>query len=345
MNQHASPVQATGEYDYLVLGNSLMNLIEAMYWAKQGASVAVIDKSALLGGAWQLVNCCGANNIEVGCHILASLGNEQDDEKVYHFLRSFFKVDMQEMLPRPINILNYNLSEEQLKTVRHYYPAGGVPELFKGMQQQPEWQQLRFITGYDIQSLAVDDQQITVTSKDGQTLIGGACIFPSYFGLGQIRVNDALQDTPFEYRDCAHLVLRVQSQTGVDDYFSYAQHVSDETYFDRVSNVSKFSYCEGLEAEESMLCVRVSREMKAQYQQDPEYVEKAFAMLKQLALIPDDTQLVSSDFVTYETAYRDEEAIAKLKANQHPRLHFNDTGNLMDAVFNQYQRWGTMIAQ
>ena len=62
-------------YDTIAFGTSILTLIEAYFQALQGKKVAIVEKSELLGGSWQIYDCLGFKGVEFGCHILAPTGN------------------------------------------------------------------------------------------------------------------------------------------------------------------------------------------------------------------------------------------------------------------------------
>ena len=144
-------------FDYVLLGSSLVNLIEAIHLSSIGKSVCVVDKSPNVGGAWELKDYFDINNMEVGCHIFASLGDEKKDNAVYSFLEKFFDINMIEMDPRPLNIVNHYLSVEMLKTVKHYYPEGGVASFFHSLHVNRHWEMITFLSGGVVKAIDIEN--------------------------------------------------------------------------------------------------------------------------------------------------------------------------------------------
>ena len=121
-------------------------------------------------------------------------------------------------------------------------------------------------------------------------------IFPSYFALNSVAIDGTLLSLPFEYRECVHMIAKVRSSCNIDEYFSYSQHMKDELYLDRASNVSKYLDTPNLKCDESIVCIRLAKAAKGKYE-EIDYSSLALKALIKENILPKDTEILDYHFL------------------------------------------------
>lgn len=327
-------------YDIAILGGSLVNLISALSYATDGMNVCILEKSKNIGGAWKTSNLCGASNVEVGCHILAPSGKPEMDKLSYLFLAKNLKLELITMDPRPLNCVNPNVSDEVLKTYNYVYPRGGTAGLLAKMIEHPLLSKIDIKTEKFVKDVELLNDHSLIRGEEWEVL-ARKCVFPNYFGIDQIKIDNTVYEVPFEKRLCHHVILRVETQRNLDMQFSYAQHILNENNIDRVSNVSKFMDT-GLPENQTILCLRVSYERKGSFKKDREFAISCLDDLISENICDPDCKLIDFDYVDYTTSYRNKENLALLRSLDHQSFEYLNSTELLISLSENIEKWSNV---
>ncbi|PIS03445.1 MAG: hypothetical protein COT85_00235 [Chlamydiae bacterium CG10_big_fil_rev_8_21_14_0_10_42_34] len=60
------------DFDCIFIGTSPFSLLEALYQAQSGKKVLILEENSLCGGAWQSINACGIDHVDLGCHLVGT---------------------------------------------------------------------------------------------------------------------------------------------------------------------------------------------------------------------------------------------------------------------------------
>ena len=72
-------------YDYVIIGSSIIAILEAVYLDREGKSVLIIDESDKIGGAWKCLDLFNLHNVENAVHYLLN------DKEGIKFMKSNLK--------------------------------------------------------------------------------------------------------------------------------------------------------------------------------------------------------------------------------------------------------------
>ena len=73
------------DYDFLCIGTSSLMALEAIFLARNGAKVIMIDKDEAFGGAWKTIEMAGIKDVENAIHYFLP------NKKAIEFMRNKMK--------------------------------------------------------------------------------------------------------------------------------------------------------------------------------------------------------------------------------------------------------------
>ena len=113
--QHSSASEARGkggtEFDDVVIGSSPLMIMHAIYLARRGRRVCVLDRSENFGGNWQVEILENGDNVEIACHLIEVFPG------VYDLLQNYSGVPFAPLDPQPVRITRRGLKVAYLSRV------------------------------------------------------------------------------------------------------------------------------------------------------------------------------------------------------------------------------------
>ena len=85
-------------YDDVILGSSPLMLLHALYLAKTGRVVCIVDRTDDWGGAWQVALLENGEEVEIACHLIEMFPG------VYDFLERCSGVPFEPLIAQPIRV-------------------------------------------------------------------------------------------------------------------------------------------------------------------------------------------------------------------------------------------------
>ena len=113
--QYSSASEARGkggtEFDDVVIGSSPLMIMQAIYLARRGRRVCVLDRSENFGGNWQVEMLASGDNVEIACHLIEVFPG------VYDLLENYSGVPFVPLDPQPVRITRRGLKVAYLSRV------------------------------------------------------------------------------------------------------------------------------------------------------------------------------------------------------------------------------------
>lgn len=175
---HAWVLGIPVDFDVIIVGSSPIPLIEALYHAKLGKRVAVLEASSVCGGAWKSIEICGLYPADLGCHTIGH------DKQIMHFLQDYIGCTL-------VSIDNPYQPFEPGKSPNGFYFPHGCYELIQNLMNLIKKTEIVFLLGHPVESVFVNEEQpyAFIRTKDKEFTATKVLVTP----FSQIRFTNAHQ--------------------------------------------------------------------------------------------------------------------------------------------------------
>ena len=355
------------EFDCLCVGTSIIMSLEAIYQARLGKKVLMVDRGQTFGGAWKTIEICGIKDIENAIHYFLP------DERGINFLRDelnwpievskgkyryfnlfnkyyvkisfssvfgrfIYKFFYSERAPGLINTLkHFSLS---LKTVlkgigeRSYYVSKGATFMLESLSARLNKHKIEMRFGSDITSIFFDIENAYVQCK-----VGGKSIVAKSLVLGHGARLPDIESTKgnlkleekFHHRPAFHLVVK-------DDKKDNAKEIilTGDPIIKYVHDVSRFSSLSENDFDKRKVFVFA---LQSNVSDDSGLPNVLLNKLKDLRIISSNAQIIASQYsdIILPTLYDDDLYI--LKESFGDLVNILRTENFSAGVGYYAERW------
>ena len=289
------------DFDCVVVGTSPICMCEAVYKAKIGDRVLVVEKAAECGGAWKSISICGIPHVDLGCHEFG--GNKQ----VEQFLEEYLGCKMIRNAPQ-------NQGKGVTRADWGVYPQNGCYELARNLEYLMERSGVVLMLNSKLESVYIDKaRKIAELKINGSRYSTRKIVVTSYSGIQIENIPNAPAPRTSKF---PHLYLLIDDPSPTR--FTYHQpSISGVT---RVMNVTQFSNLEGTGLQIISLQVRDEKALNQG--------EKCFEELKRLDLVAKSARLVCVESYVYEQSNFDRTSITKAGPEAVPIFEQLDTNHI-----------------
>lgn len=272
------------DFDSVVVGTSPICMCEAIYKAKSGERVLVVERAAVCGGAWKSISICGIPHVDLGCHEFG--GNRQ----VEQFLEDYLGCKMIRNAPQ-------NQAKGVARADWGAYPQNGCFELARNLEALALRSGVALMLNSNLESVYIDKARKIAEIKINGSRYSTRKIVVTAFS--EIHIENVPNPPAPRIHKFPHLYLLIKDPTPTR--FTYHQpSISGVT---RVMNVTQFSNLEGTGMQIISLQVRDEKALNQG--------EKCFEELKRLGLIDKSAQLACVESYVYEQSNFDRTLITK----------------------------------
>ena len=251
-------------YDCIVIGSSPISLCEALYQDALGNRVLILEGTATLGGAWQVIDRCGVTSTDLGCHTFCNNSQMAD------FLRKYIGCSI-----APIDKVPHSGKSS-------LYFSHGCRELMSHLQTMLQNSSIEIRLNHEVTAAVVDEGFAQVTVQAGGTFFSAQKVFLTPFTY----FPD--EKKKLEKRKFYHLYLLIHDPT--PPKFIYEWGIPQTT---RVMNATNF--VEFAQKENRQFIIFQTHQLEA-----IEQAEKFLSELKKKNLLDPAAYLIQAETSIYE---------------------------------------------
>jgi hypothetical protein len=290
------------DFDCVIVGTSPFSLFEALYQAKSGQRVLILEETAECGGSWKSVEVCGVPHADLGCH---QIGH---DQQLMCFLEQYAGCHLVS-LDNPLKPY-----ENRQKNPRGFYFSQGCFELIDHLLQLIRATDVTLLLNQKLENVCIDPSEeiATIVTPDHKYTTSKIILTPkSSFAI------DGLAP-PSHTSKYHHLYLLVQDDTP-PKFCYYEKHIK------QISRLMNLTHMVGLAQTGKQLLVIQTH--NASTLMDPQAVLEA---LKANDLLDGKAWILQSDFLTYEQKGDLSPQIRKLSPKAQKIFEILSTGHIQN---------------
>ena len=336
-----------------ILGSSPVSLFEALYHARLGNDVVVIDGEKEIGGAWKTVSVSDQYQFELGCHIW------DVDEKSYRFIEEFIGEKLEILSPTPTiiyknmtfpydwkhnplvvklmkqgsfaSITRKRFVKPQIIPRKYKYPKGGSQQLIDGLKKAISTANIDLQLNTHVERIEINNDGCILVIDNEQVKFDNLVI-TSFANVKEIsREGVALPLKHIEATFCnVHVLVKGESLKKL----SYARILQHE-FIHRVSDISNYTTNDF-----QVFCLGVFKE-RVKEKTAEEIIEGIKSMLVKHKWIDREAEIVDHFDNEYVGKYIDASYIQALEDLD--KLTVLRSTNLIYCIANNVDRWEKVL--
>ncbi len=304
------------DFDSVVVGSSPICMCEAIYRAKTGEQVLLVERAAECGGAWKSITICGIPNVDLGCH---EFGN---NKQVEQFLEEYIGCRMIRNAPK-------QKGKGVKKSDWGTYPQRGCHEMSQNLQRLMQEAGVTILLSTRLEKVFIDkNRKIAEVQINGSRYSTKKIVVTAY---SEIEIENVYHINNTRQSKYPHLYMLVRDPAPTQ--FTY--HQPSITGVTRLMNVTQFT---GLEERGFQLISLQVRDEKA-LDQGAKYFEE----LKRLELISRSAELVCMESYIYEQSVFDKSVLTKAGPEAAAIFEQLDTNHISN-ISKYVDKWKKVMA-
>ena len=217
----------------ILVGTSPAMLLEALLLSQKYSNIEIHEKNNRIGGAWKTTNFFKTPHVETGSHIFAPWKNNYIYNQCLKILRKKLNLKTYFLNPQPENIINNNISKNEIKKIRYFYIKGGAEKILNELLKKITEKKIKIIFNSKIDKITLfKDRKKIFTSK--KIFLADQVYLPYYCKLN---INNKKNNNNYLARRSIHILLEFLGNLKFKKNISYIQKVGFSKLFDRISNL------------------------------------------------------------------------------------------------------------
>lgn len=319
-------------YDDVVLGSSPVSMVEALYHARRGRRVLLVEQKSVLGGAWSMIDTLGLRRIENGCHLLTPA-----DEEVYAFLETALGMELHPLAPQPFAVREGRVTLRNEHMV-YRYPRRGTVEMVGALQHRLQEAGCHILTRSALTEATYDpaaSAPLRLTLSTGHRLRAGHLVLTGFTQLRAVRALREAIDLSGSAETVHHIFFLVASR---EERRFTCVHLPQEPVIrlanDLTETARHFNRLDG----QKVFTVKIDRRVPGS-DITPAFVEKVWARLLELSLVSPRERIEAYAVSAYPYVFRTSEQIEEVSQALPDAITFLPSRNLVQAFAEQLPRW------
>ncbi|MDA8933122.1 hypothetical protein N9H11_03015 [Candidatus Pelagibacter ubique] len=293
----------------ILIGTSPAMLIEAILLRHEHktAQIEIHDKNNLPGGSWRTTSFSKIKFIETGSHIFAPWKSRNLYNECSNILKNKFRLKLYFLKPKPLNILNKNISKSELKKIDYYYIQGGAGRLLKLLLDIIKKKKIKIIYNSLIKQISIFDKKKKIQINKNYYFADQVYI-PHYC---KINLNFFKENNNYILKESTHIIIKFSFNCDLKNKISYMQKVNFSKLFDRLSYLSDMN-----NLQDHIFCLRLSELAKKKFKENKklivEKIKKDLIKFLEPKFQKKNNFKVHHKLIKYETSYRNKDQLKQL---------------------------------
>tara|TARA_B110000211_G_scaffold228514_1_gene284861 strand:+ start:18565 stop:19542 length:978 start_codon:yes stop_codon:yes gene_type:complete len=292
----------------ILVGTSPAMLLEALLLSQKYSNIEIHEKNNRIGGAWKTTNFFKTPHVETGSHIFAPWKNNYIYNQCLKILRKKLNLKTYFLNPQPENIINNNISKNEIKKIRYFYIKGGAEKILNELLKKITEKKIKIIFNSKIDKITLfKDRKKIFTSK--KIFLADQVYLPYYCKLN---INNKKNNNNYLARRSIHILLEFLGNLKFKKNISYIQKVGFSKLFDRISNLQNI--ISG--TKKIIFCLRLNKNGKNQLKRNRQNLIKILKSDLCRYLEPKSKKKnfkIKYKLYNYETSYRENSQLKLLK--------------------------------
>ncbi len=303
------------DFDTVIVGASPITMFEAIYRAKIGERVLVVESAAECGGAWKSIEVCGVPNVDLGCHEFGA------NKLVEQFLEEYAGCKMIPNAPKRVGGCPG-------KVDWGVYPLRGCYELTKNLELRMRKAGVALLLKTRLESVYVDNERhIAEVQISGARYRTKKIVVTAY---SEVKLENLPEQSPCHRSKYPHLYMLISDPTPTR--FTYYQPCIDGVT--RLMNVTQFTGLDGTGLQLISLQMRNELALKNG--------NKCFQELKRLSLVDPSAELVRMESYVFEQGSFDRTVLNKVGGAANTIFEILDTNHIIN-MGKYLEKWKGVI--